>query len=93
MDAISELRQDQVIAGDATELLSKINVSQFHGIEIGDFSTQIAQTALWMMDHKMNIELSDKFGESYTRIPLGKSPNIKNTDALDLMRNSPILHR
>ena len=90
MDAISELRQDQVIAGDAAELLSKINVSQFHGIEIGDFSTQIAQTALWMMDHKMNMELSDKFGESYTRIPLGKSPNIKNTDALEIDWNEII---
>lgn len=40
------------------ESLSKINVDQFYGIEVGLFPVRIAETALWMMDHIMNNRLS-----------------------------------
>ena len=63
-------------------MLSKIDVDKFYGIELNEFSARIAETALWMMDHLMNNELSKQFGISYTRIPLKKSPNIVNADAL-----------
>lgn len=63
--------------------LSQITVDQFYGIEIGEFATRIAETALWMMDHIMNITLSLEFGQAYSRIPLGESPHIKNADALE----------
>ena len=48
--------------------LSQITVDQFYGIEIGEFATRIAETALWMMDHIMNITLSLEFGQAYSRI-------------------------
>ena len=38
--------------------LSRVNVDQFYGIEIGEFPVRIAETALWMMDHIMNSRLS-----------------------------------
>ena len=63
--------------------LSRITVDQFYGIEIGEFPARIAETALWMMDHIMNNRLSLEFGQSYVRIPLGGSPHILNTDALE----------
>ncbi len=66
-----------------TRNLSKIDVHQFYGMEINDFAVHIALSALWMMDHFMNIELGDKFGEWIPRIPLEKSPTIKKYDALD----------
>ena len=68
---------------DATEL-SVVNVDQFHGIEIGEFAVRIAETALWMMDHILNNQLSLEFGETYVRIPLTKSPHLVCGDALDL---------
>ena len=68
----------------AAEILSWITVDQFYGIEIGEFSVRIAETALWMMDHIMNNRLSLAFGQSYARIPLEGSPNILNTDALEM---------
>ena len=65
------------------ELLSRITVDQFYGIEIDEFPARIAETALWMMDHIMNNRLSLTFGQSYVRIPLEGSPHILNADALE----------
>ncbi|MDE0000552.1 MAG: hypothetical protein OXQ89_22645, partial [Rhodospirillaceae bacterium] len=69
---------------DTAEHLSWITVDQFYGIEIGEFSARIAETALWMMDHIMNNRLSLAFGQSYVRIPLEGSPHILNADALEM---------
>ena len=67
----------------AAEWLSVVNVDQFYGIELGDFSVRIAETALWMMDHIMNNRLSLEFGQTYTRIPLSTSPHVIAGDALE----------
>ena len=64
--------------------LSQVDVDQFHGIELGEFPTRIAETALWMMDHIMNNRLSLEFGRTYARIPLQKAPRIVQGDALDM---------
>ena len=42
--------------------LSRVNVDQFYGMEIEDFPAQIAQVALWLMDHQMNMQVSIAFG-------------------------------
>ena len=63
--------------------LSVVDVDQFYGIEISEFPARIAETALWMMDHIMNNRLSLEFGQTYTRIPLEKSPRIARGDALE----------
>ena len=64
--------------------LSRVNVDQFYGIEIGEFPVRIAETALWMMDHIMNSRLSLEFGQTYARIPLTASPHIVRGDALEI---------
>lgn len=64
--------------------LSRINVDQFYGIEIGDFAAEIAKTAMWMMDHIMNNRLSEAFGLTYARIPLEVSAHIRCADALSM---------
>ncbi len=86
MDVIREIRT----ATGATEQemldvewASLVNVDQFYGIELGEFSARIAETALWMMDHIMNNRLSLEFGQTYTRIPLNTSPHIIADDALE----------
>ena len=72
--------------GGATELpvhtFTRIDVDQFYGIEIGEFPARIAETALWMMDHIMNMRLGLEFGQPLLRIPLKKSPTILHGDAL-----------
>ena len=64
--------------------LSRLDVDQFYGIEIGEFPARIAEVALWMTDHLMNNELSLEFGQSYARIPLKRSPRIYCGDALEM---------
>jgi len=71
-------------------LLSKIDVNQFYGIEIGEFPARIAEVALWMMDHIMNNKLSLEFGQNYARIPLKSSPHIHHRDALELEWNKVV---
>ena len=66
------------------DVISVIDVDQFYGIEIGEFPARIAATALWMMDHIMNNRLSLEFGQTYARIPIEKSPHIRNADALEI---------
>jgi len=58
------------------------DVDQFYGIEIEEFPAQIAQTALWLMDHQMNMRVSEEFGQYYVRLPLRKSPTIVHDNAL-----------
>lgn len=82
IDLLKALRKDGQLVFDVAEM-SKIDVDQFYGIELGEFPARIAEIALWMMDHIMNNKLSLEFGESYVRIPLRKSPHIQNADALE----------
>lgn len=61
-----------------------VNVNQFYGIEIEEFPAQIAQVAMWLIDHQMNIEAGSYFGEAYARIPLTASATIVCGNALQL---------
>ena len=63
---------------------SMVDVDQFYGIEIGEFPSRIAETAMWMMDHIMNNRLSLEFSRSYARIPLEKSAHIIVGNALNM---------
>jgi len=62
--------------------LIKIDVDKFYGIEYEEFSAQIAQVAMWLIDHQMNMKVSEIFGEYFVRLPLKKSATIKNGNAL-----------
>lgn len=62
--------------------LMQVNVDQFYGIEIEEFPAQIAQVALWLTDHQMNMRISEEFGNYFARIPLKTTPHIVNNNAL-----------
>jgi hypothetical protein len=64
--------------------LSQVDVNQFYGIEIEEFPVRIAEIALWMMDHIMNMRLSEALGGYFPRFPLKASPTIRNADALEI---------
>ena len=61
-----------------------VDVDQFYGIEIEEFPAQIAQVALWLVDHQMNLHVSEEFGQYFARIPLKTSPHIVHGNALRL---------
>ena len=62
----------------------QIDVDKFYGIEYEEFPAQIAQVAMWLIDHQMNQLVSQTFGEYYVRLPLRKSATIKNGNALQI---------
>jgi N-6 DNA Methylase len=62
----------------------RVDVDQFYGIEIEEFPAQIAQVAMWLTDHQMNVEAGEAFGEAILRIPLTKSAHIRHGNALQI---------
>ncbi|MDR3130262.1 MAG: hypothetical protein LBU18_01815 [Treponema sp.] len=60
----------------------KVNVNQFYGIEIEKFQAQIAQAAMWLVDHQMNMQVRERFGEYFIRIPLKAAASIHCANSL-----------
>ncbi len=60
------------------------DVDQFHGIEVEEFPAQIAKVAMWLIDHQMNMMISEYFGQYFVRLPLKKSANIVHGNSLAL---------
>lgn len=65
-----------------------LDVDQFYGIEIEEFPAQIAQVALWLTDHQMNMQTSIEFGQYFSRLPLKKSAQIIHGNSLELDWNA-----
>ena len=61
-----------------------LNVDAMCGIEIEEFPCRVAETALYLIDHLMNMRASEEFGENYVRLPLNKAPHIIRGNALRL---------
>lgn len=65
-------------------LFFRVNVSQFYGIEYEEFPARIAEVAMWLIDHQMNMYASIETGKRLFRIPLTKSAKIVHNDALNI---------
>lgn len=59
-----------------------IDVDQFYGIEYEEFPARIAEVAMWLIDHQMNMLVSSEFGQYVVRLPLKKSAKIVHGNAL-----------
>lgn len=70
--------------------LIQMDVDQFYGIEIAEFPAQIAQVALWLMDHQMNVLVSQEFGMYFAHIPLETTAKIVNGNALRMDWNEVV---
>lgn len=79
-DILRELQKGQQVTNVANLMLC--DVDRFYGIEYEEFPAQIAQVALWLIDHQMNMMISQEFGEYFVRLPLRKSAKIINGNAL-----------
>ncbi|MEI8362679.1 MAG: DNA methyltransferase [Betaproteobacteria bacterium] len=66
------------------QTLINVDVDQFYGLEIEEFPAQIAQVALWLTDHQMNMKVSEEFGAYFARIPLKATPHIVCGNALQI---------
>jgi hypothetical protein len=80
LEILKELQKGQRVLD--LESLMQCNVDRFYGIEFEEFPAQIAQVALWLIDHQMNMQISQEFGEYFVRLPLRKSAKIVHANAL-----------
>ncbi|MCI5137679.1 MAG: class I SAM-dependent DNA methyltransferase [Candidatus Electrothrix sp. AR1] len=65
-------------------MLIRVNVDQFFGIEYEEFPAQIAQVAMWLVDHQINLLVSEAFGMYFARIPLKSRASIVHGNALKI---------
>src|SRR5665647_66587 len=79
-DILKEMQKGQQVTNVANLMLC--DVDRFYGIEYEEFPAQIAQVALWLIDHQMNMMISQEFGEYFVRLPLRKSAKIIHGNAL-----------
>ncbi len=60
----------------------RIQLGQFHGIEIDEWSASIARVAMFLADHQANLALEQITGAAPNRFPLTESAVIVNANAL-----------
>jgi hypothetical protein len=60
----------------------QVNLGQFHGIEIDEWSASIARVAMFLADHQANLALEQITGSAPNRFPLTESAVIVNANAL-----------
>jgi hypothetical protein len=80
IEIVRLLLKGQTVTDISTYFL--LDVDKFYGIEYEEFPAQIAQVAMWLADHQMNMLASETFGEYYVRLPLRKSATIVHGNAL-----------
>ena len=59
-----------------------LDVDQFYGIEYDEFAAKIAEVAMWLIDHQMNMSVSEEFGQYFARLPLKKAAKIVHANSL-----------
>lgn len=59
-----------------------LDVDMMHGIEYEEFPARIAEVAMWLIDHQMNMVISNEFGQYFVRLPLKKSAKVIHGNAL-----------
>lgn len=81
LDVIETIyKKDQLL--DVSTIV-RCNIGQFHGIEIDEFPVQIARVAMWLVDHQMNMLVSEHYGTHFARIPLKIAADIQHDNALE----------
>jgi len=65
-----------------------LDVDMMYGIEYEEFPARIAEVAMWLIDHQMNMMISHEFGQYFVRLPLRKAAKIIHGNALRVDWNS-----
>ncbi|MFY9309743.1 MAG: DNA methyltransferase [Bacteroidia bacterium] len=76
-----QYRGNQTVIG--VENVIWLDVDMMYGIEYEEFPARIAEVAMWLIDHQMNMAISNEFGEYFVRLPLKKAAKIIHGDALE----------
>ncbi|MFM7479303.1 MAG: class I SAM-dependent DNA methyltransferase, partial [Microcystis aeruginosa] len=78
---LQELDKTGQLVIDISRII-QVDVNQFAGIEYDEFAVRVAEVAMWLIDHQMNIKVSNTFGQYFVRLPLKKAAKIVHGNAL-----------
>ncbi len=76
-----ELNKSGQLVTDVSSII-QVDVDQFAGIEYDEFAVRVAEVAMWLIDHQMNIKVSNEFGQYFVRLPLKKAAKIVHGNSL-----------
>ena len=80
-----KLRRDVAVEANINiGQIVKLNFNQFYGIEYEEFPAKIAEIAMYLIDHQMNMLLQKEFGQYIPSIPLKKGASIIHGDSLEI---------
>lgn len=82
LEILREIYKNQLVT--SIESIIWIDVDQFYGIEYEEFPARIAEVAMWLIDHQMNMLISHEFGQYFARLPLKKGAKIVHGNALSV---------
>jgi len=68
--------------GSTEEDYVHVSIQQFYGIEINDFATSVAKTAMWIAESQMFRETEDIIHKEMDFLPLHTNSNIREGNAL-----------
>jgi len=71
MDVLDALYKGQMLLDE-----SHLYIDHYYGIEIGEFASMVANLSIILMDHLMNLEMRNRFGQCRDIIPLKERANI-----------------
>ncbi|MCX5934571.1 MAG: hypothetical protein NTU99_07260, partial [Pseudanabaena sp. LacPavin_0818_WC45_MAG_42_6] len=63
-------------------LFIQVDVDQYAGSEYDEFALRVAEVAMWLIDHQMNVKVSNEFGQYFVRLPLKKAAKIVHGNSL-----------
>jgi len=81
LEILRELNRAGQLSLDISHQL-RLDVNMMYGIEYEEFPARIAEVAMWLIDHQMNMMISHEFGQYVARLPLKKSAKIIHGNAL-----------
>jgi hypothetical protein len=78
---LRDLKEDNQLSLDPT-LGLQVSIEQFAGIEVEEWPAKVAETAMFLVDHQMNLELAAEFGLTPDRLPIKKMLQVRVDNAL-----------
>jgi hypothetical protein len=89
LEVLRHLHKNNQVAIDL-QAVALLDVDMMNGIEIEEFPARIAEVAMWLIDHQMNMLMSMEFGQYFARLPLKNSANIVHANALRIDWNEVV---
>lgn len=77
-------QHDQKQSAVSIEIDPQISLNNFYGIEIDEWPARIAEVAMWLTQHQMNLEFAKSFGREPDLLPLKEHANIHHANALTI---------